>query len=192
MYKHARWIKKAIEELNGIQKIAEIGVFKGYLVKQMLKYCSSNISEYWAIDPWVQYKYSQAQKDSGYCWPGRNRNLPGKWEKRYLYVSKLMRYFPKLHVVRATSVVAAKLFPEGYFGLVFIDGDHSYEGVIDDINAWLPLVKDGGVLCGHDYGNIGGRGVKKAVDELLGDQVEIFPWTTEEDDGLAIMWAHRK
>lgn len=48
---------------------------------------------------------------------------------------------------------------------VFIDGAHDYATVKADIAAWLPLVKTGGVLCGHDYGVR--EGVTRAVDEIL-------------------------
>lgn len=63
--------------------------------------------------------------------------------------------------------------------LVFIDGDHSYEGCAADITIWWPHVAPGGVLVVHDYAkgmlpeNIHGPhpkpwpGVDRAVDELL-------------------------
>lgn len=35
--------------------------------------------------------------------------------------------------------------------MVFIDGDHSYEGAKGDIEAWLPLIKPGGIMAVHDY-----------------------------------------
>ena len=35
--------------------------------------------------------------------------------------------------------------------VVFLDGDHSYEAVCDDIKLWVPHIKSGGILCGHDY-----------------------------------------
>ncbi len=68
-----------------------------------------------------------------------------------------------------TSIEAAKQFDyEGrQFDLVFIDADHSYEATKADIDAWLPLVRVGGVICGHDYGIARYPGVRKAVDESL-------------------------
>ena len=47
---------------------------------------------------------------------------------------------------------------------LWIDGDHSYEGVKKDIYHWTPLVKKGGFICFHDYRDA--PRVKKAVDEL--------------------------
>lgn len=37
------------------------------------------------------------------------------------------------------------------FDLIFIDGDHSKEGIKTDVESWLPLLKKDGLLCGHDY-----------------------------------------
>lgn len=64
--------------------------------------------------------------------------------------------------------------------LVFIDGDHSYEGCAGDIEAWLPNIKSGGILAIHDYKKATltydeetcphprpWPGVDRAVDELL-------------------------
>lgn len=50
--------------------------------------------------------------------------------------------------------------------LVFIDANHDYESVLEDIEIWYPKVKRGGILVGHDYGVF--EGVTRAVDELLG------------------------
>jgi cephalosporin hydroxylase len=51
--------------------------------------------------------------------------------------------------------------------LVFIDADHSYEGVRDDIATWRPLIQPGGIIAGHDY-DPQFPGVAKAVDEAFG------------------------
>src|SRR5512135_1035148 len=53
------------------------------------------------------------------------------------------------------------------FGLIFVDGDHTYAAVRADIRNALPLLEDGGVLACHDYGEVGCPGVKQALDELF-------------------------
>jgi hypothetical protein len=68
--------------------------------------------------------------------------------------------------LRLPSLAAVTRFPDGYFDAVFIDGDHSYEGVKADIAAWRPKTK--GLLCGHDYGKSDLPGVTQAVDEAFG------------------------
>ncbi len=78
-----------------------------------------------------------------------------------------MYWFPQLHVLRMSSLEAAKMFPRKYFDLVFLDSDHSYEAVVNDIKVWLPLIKEGGLLTGHDY-NKTHPGVVKAVTDCVG------------------------
>ena len=81
------------------------------------------------------------------------------------------------------SVSAAEDFKKEVFDLVFIDANHSYEAVKADIEAWGPLVKEGGILCGHDWDEHGASwpGVHKAVVELLG-------WPAFKEH----IWAFRK
>lgn len=56
--------------------------------------------------------------------------------------------------------------------LVFIDAGHTYEEVKADIEAWLPIVKQNGVLCGHDYCDAF-PGVIQAVSERFGGEVKL-------------------
>ena len=55
-----------------------------------------------------------------------------------------------------------------WWDMAFIDGDHSYEAVTQDIRLTLPLVRAGGLLVFHDYCPTW-PGVVRAVDELIAD-----------------------
>jgi hypothetical protein len=60
-----------------------------------------------------------------------------------------------MHVVnpkKMTSLDAAKSYRDESLDFVFIDASHEYQDVLDDINAWMPKLKIGGTIAGHDYG----------------------------------------
>ncbi len=64
------------------------------------------------------------------------------------------------NVIVGDSAMAATMFADAALDAAFIDADHSEEAVLKDIHAWLPKVKPGGILCGHDFDE---PGVLKAV-----------------------------
>jgi predicted O-methyltransferase YrrM len=72
----------------------------------------------------------------------------------------------KFKAIKATSKTASKKFANESLDVVFIDLDHSYEAVKEDIKLWLPKVKKGGYIAGDDY-HENWKGVIQAVDELL-------------------------
>jgi len=68
-----------------------------------------------------------------------------------------------------TSLEAAAQFVDESIDFVYIDANHRYEDVCDDIKAWLPKVKDGGLIGGHDYAEPS-CGVQEAVIDTFGPQ----------------------
>lgn len=52
--------------------------------------------------------------------------------------------------------------------MVFIDGSHTYEHVLGDIQLWLSYLLPEGLICGHDYGS-DWPGVDRAVREMFGE-----------------------
>jgi predicted O-methyltransferase YrrM len=52
--------------------------------------------------------------------------------------------------LRCSSLEAALRFPDETYDFIFLDADHSYDATRQDIAAWMPKLKPGGLLCGHD------------------------------------------
>jgi len=77
------------------------------------------------------------------------------------------------------NVVKLKMNINGALGLlpeldfVYIDANHNYEFVINDIRLALTKIKKGGIISGHDY-HTDTLGVIKAVDEVFGKPDIIF------------------
>jgi hypothetical protein len=76
-------------------------------------------------------------------------------------------------MLKERSVDAAKKFPDERFDFVYIDADHDYKSCKEDLEAWFPKVRHGGLVAGHDYLNWSKDegagcefGVKAAVDEF--------------------------
>jgi predicted O-methyltransferase YrrM len=68
-----------------------------------------------------------------------------------------------VRLIPATTAEAAKVWSEP-IDFLYIDADHSYEGVLADLYAWVPHVRSGGLILGDDYGNAIYPGVKWAWD----------------------------
>ena len=67
-------------------------------------------------------------------------------------------------------------FKDNSIDLIYIDGDHFYDGVKNDLEIWFPKIKKGGVFGGHDYSDYRGWGVKKAVSEFFQNKnINIIP-----------------
>jgi len=98
-------------------------------------------------------------------------------EAKALTIARVEQFDRRAKVIEANSVAGAEevLRRRVHVDFVFIDGDHSYEGVRRDIEAWLPVLKQGTWVGFHDYGNLPNHpGVKEAVDEYFGaDRIEV-------------------
>ena len=79
----------------------------------------------------------------------------------------------KFTPLRMDSYEASQQFEDNSFDVVYIDMTHTYEAVIKDIQYWLPKVKMGGYLAGHDYAEYA-PGVIRAVNQNFGSQVKIM------------------
>lgn len=161
MARHTGVLIKFIADEN-IKIFAEIGIQFGTNLTKILSSSSGPlIKEYWAIDSWgIDAQGAVAPYFQKWGWIQTAKD----WLDLYEGVCQQMSYLKQLRVIKLHSIEAAKLFPNEYFDMVYIDADHSYPAVTQDIKAWFPKVKNGGILGGHDYNK---PSVRKAVDEQL-------------------------
>jgi predicted O-methyltransferase YrrM len=82
--------------------------------------------------------------------------------------------YPSIKKVKMTSAEGSKILD--MVDLVYIDALHDYDSVKQDIELWLPKVKQGGYIAGHDYSDEF-KGVIKAVDERF-KNVKIYEDTS--------------
>lgn len=145
--------------------IAEIGCWRGRSTRAMADNTTGTI---FAIDHFEGSPELEYILDT----------LPPGW----LFKTFMKNVFdcPNVIPLRMKSLAAAHVLAPMRFDLIFIDGAHDYKSVCEDINAWRPLLRDGGMLCGHDAGY---HDVKKAVMELLPDAKVV--------KGTAIWWWQR-
>jgi hypothetical protein len=145
---------------------AEIGTWKGDFATRLL--VSTRPSRLHLIDPW-EYRDEPAYTSALF---GGHRD-DGHAEMEAIYDSVLERFSAEIErgqvlVRRSRSGAAAAEFDANALDWVYIDGDHTYEAVKADLEAYYRVIKPGGLLAGDDYGLPGWwqDGVTRAVDEF--------------------------
>lgn len=150
---------KVINE-NNFKNIAEVGTGYGTHAKEILR--NTNIDKFYLIDPCKFYANDGFANDIMNCKakvPNNNFN-----ELHELIKNELSPWNSKTIFLRKESLnVTNEEIPDGSLDAVFVDGDHSYEAVIEDLKFWIKKVRPGGQLLGDDYWV---DGVRKAVHEF--------------------------
>jgi hypothetical protein len=113
---------------------AEIGVWRGYLTAAMLQ---AGLKMY-AIDPWSPYSELMNQQKLDYEFSRTQRRL---------------RDYPNATIIRKSSMEALADIQDGSLDFVYIDGNHEFRYVAEDIYEWAKKVRVGGMVAGHDYYN---------------------------------------
>jgi len=119
---------------------AEVGVWQGRSICSVADIILKNDLEVYAVDT---FKGSFSAIDSVHNFDGR---------LQVMFKKNKNEFGLKNHVItiKEDSIKAAKKINK-MFDLVFIDADHAPKSIMEDIFSWLPFVKKGGVLSGHDY-----------------------------------------
>ena len=160
-YQITGWIAEFLDSYN--IKGAEIGVFNGVLSNYLLRgHPKLHLT---MVDAWAVIEPESSAGKSGDLLATLR---PSSWCSVCGLAYKNTNFADKRRtVIRSDSFVAAEQVPDESLDFVFIDADHSYEGALRDLKAWIPKVKSSGFVSGHDLENpdYAKWGVKKALSD---------------------------
>jgi len=146
-----------ITKLHGVG--AEIGVWHGEGAKYMLDKCP-DITKLYLIDP-----YDKAVEFNDCKLPPKGFKENGFKDAILNAVKNTMPMSEKAWFVFARSTEAVKVIDEP-LDFVYIDANHNYDKVLEDCETWLPKIKSGGIISGHDYNKSPDDDVSRAVDDF--------------------------
>lgn len=172
---YRRHLWQAVRYLVG--GAAEIGVAQGNYSKEMLEW-PINLSCLYLVDRWQSVPTQKGDAANPQEWHEANFK---RMEEQVL-PHKL-----RVVILRGDSVEMARRVPPNSLRLVYIDADHSYEGVMRDSKAWLPKLVPGGVMAYHDYLNPA-YGVHRAVMDFAMENYFIVNTIPEDKDEDAGAW----
>lgn len=153
----------------GFTKGAEVGVFKGRFSEYMCK-VNPDLNLI-GVDPYA------SDTDEKYHEEG---------DKRYNHAKERLEPY-NCKLIRKTSMEAAKDVPYNSLDFVYIDGDHSFDFVMQDIIEWSKRVRLGGIVAGHDYYRFKRGGVVPAVD-VYTEQHQIHEWFVTDEKAKTWFW----
>jgi predicted O-methyltransferase YrrM len=120
--------------------IAEVGVAFGD--NAMDVYAGLKPAEFHLVDRWNDDWAGIRTAAEGIVYTGTQMKQ---------FVEEQLGHLPGVRLVQAYSQAAVGMYADHYFDLVYIDGDHSYEGCLADLNSWYSKVRPGGIFGGDDY-----------------------------------------
>jgi hypothetical protein len=148
-----RYRRDLHELMEGLPKTAaEIGVAEGFFSSDILRW-PVNIERLYCVDAWSQIAIGEGDGRAPQVWHDHNYQEA---------MARLEPYKDRVTVLKGMSAKMAQHVPDGSLGLLYLDADHSFDGVTADLNAWFPKVCKGGIVAGHDYLTF--AGVRRAAD----------------------------
>ena len=161
---------------------AEIGVWKA---NTSVNFVKRGVKELHLVDAWSVEVYKEGVGETGEWGSYENylqrykqvtggtteEDFKAYYDQTYNDVVKRFKQMEHVHVHRMSSNDWFAEQKDNYFDWVYLDGDHSYEGVLRDLQSSHRVVKNGGVILGDDYAwpfqKHGKPGVTAAVDQFI-------------------------
>lgn len=170
-YGHYTHLAKLINDYN-LKNVIEIGCAYGNLSKYLLE--NTKLEELISIDPYKAYSAMpglETQEDYDVLYEYVTTKLVDKYDTRFRLCKQTSDEF-----IDDFWTYEKFLSFTFYFDMIFIDGDHSYKQVLEDIANYGALLKPGSILSGHDITVF--EGVDRAVKEyqqLTGKELHTLP-----------------
>ena len=149
----------------GFKVGAEIGVNKGHFSKWICYKMRRNKPKLFLIDPYKSYKEYSEYLDQN--------EMDSIYEEAKTRLAEF-----NVEFVKKMSMDAVKDFNDNSLDFVFIDSNHDFQFVVNDIAEWSKKVKPGGIVSGHDYSGYMFQ-VREAVDGWTTSR-KIKPWFLTE------------
>ncbi|MBD1173334.1 class I SAM-dependent methyltransferase [Pelagibacterales bacterium SAG-MED03] len=153
-------------------KILEIGVYQGANAEFLLNH--TDLSELHLVDTWALKSFQEMLDNKGdfqvgmpmkisvvnkmkeqlmlLCKEYRGEDNPSV-AFEFVYKSVLEKFKDKknVHIYRQKSVDAVTSFKSDFFDVIYVDGDHSFNAVLNDLLLYESKLKSGGIFIGNDY-----------------------------------------
>ena len=116
----------------------EIGVFTGDFSSELLRTWRGE--RLYLVDPW--------RSMDDYIDDLNHHNMDDAY---HTMLRNIQPYQDRAVVCRATSLEAVVTFADESLDFAYIDANHEYGHIMQDMDVWYPKIKKGGILCGHDF-----------------------------------------
>jgi len=158
---------------------AEIGVAEGFFSADILSW-RINFPKHYMVDRWKCVPGVKGDSSNTQEWHDKNLS-----DAR----ARVAHYGDRAVFLRGDSMDMSMQVPAKSLALVYVDGDHSFEGVAQDILLWVPKLVNGGIIAFHDY-LAPQYGVNKAVAKFAyvnNLSINLLPENKPEDAGAYIV-----
>lgn len=142
--------------LSSLPKFAvgmEIGVWKGDFSREILDYL--NPEHLYLVDPWIYQPFSTDGKDcySARWYGGSIAKSQEDMDKIYADVVGEFDQYENVTILRSFSSEIKQSIPAETLDWTYIDGNHSYEYVLNDMEISFDILKSKGIIAGDDFDN---------------------------------------